>query len=281
MRACVPVILFIITVFTACSSAEKETVKVLFTTPEGYAERLSDALTEQGLEPVSLPAVKTVIPVENKELESLLLSIEEYDYIAFSSRKAIEAFFIASDSLEVEEYGNVVFCAIGKDSEKLNERDFNNTVIVPAEPSPAGIVDTLEALGVSADTKIAVLVPEVRGITEPGVVPSFIKGLENTGMEVSRVNAYVTSAVQYPGADSLRTKIRKGEYDVIAFTSTAEIEAFLLLTGGKTWPGEQVLACFGPYTAANAEDMGLEIDIIASDYSSFSGFARAIKDFYK
>lgn len=274
-------ILFIITVFTACSSAQKEIGKVLFTTPEGYAERLSDALKEQGLEPVSLPAVKTVIPVENKELESLLLSIEEYDYIAFSSRKAIEAFFIASDSLEMEEYGNVVFCAIGKDSEKLNERDFNNTVIVPAEPSPAGIVDTLEALGVSADTKIAVLVPEVRGLTEPGVVPSFIKGLENTGMEVSRVNAYVTSAVQYPSADSLRTMIRKGEYDVIAFTSTAEIEAFLLLTGGKTWPGEQVLACFGPYTAANAEDMGLEIDIIASDYSSFSGFARAIKDFYK
>ncbi len=122
---------------------------------------------------------------------------------------------------------------------------------------------------------------KVRGISEPNVVPEFISGLENIGIKVSRVNAYRTGPAEIEGKDELVSDIIKGRYDVIAFTSTAEIEAFLLIMEGNTLPQEQVIACFGPYTADNAGDMGFEVDIIADDYSSFSGFARAIKDYYK
>ncbi|NEP15084.1 MAG: uroporphyrinogen-III synthase, partial [Symploca sp. SIO2C1] len=42
-----------------------------------------------------------------------------------------------------------------------------------------------------------------------------------------------------------------------------------------------IFACFGPYTAANTQKLGLNVSIIAQDYSSFEGFAQAIAAFLR
>lgn len=273
--------LLAVLILFACDRGGLVNRKIFFGTPSDYAERLSDAISEAGGTAVSVPLIETLIPTDNPGVDSLFMHIADYDYIAFSSRKAIEAFFEGgAGDIEEEMLAGITFCAIGKDAELLEHYGVT-AEIVPDEPSPQGIVDALAAIDGIAGRTVAVIVPEVRGISEPNVVPDFISGLKNIGMEVSRVNAYRTGPAEIEGKDELVSDIIKGRYDVIAFTSTAEIEAFLLIMEGHTLPQEQVIACFGPYTAANAGDMGLEVDIIASDYSSFSGFARAIKDFYK
>ncbi len=268
-------------VLFACDRGGLENRKIFFGTPAGYAERLSDAISEAGGTAVSVPLIETVIPAENPGVDSLLMHIADYDYIAFSSRKAIEAFYEAgAGDIEKEMLEGITFCAIGKDAELLEHYGVC-AEIVPDESSPQGIVDALAVIDGIAGRSVAVIVPEVRGISEPNVVPGFISGLKNIGMKVSRINAYRTGLAEIEGKDELVSDIISGRYDIIAFTSTAEIEAFLLTMESSTLPHGQVIACFGPYTAANAGDMGLDVDIIADDYSSFSGFVRALEDYYK
>jgi uroporphyrinogen-III synthase len=74
--------------------------------------------------------------------------------------------------------------------------------------------------------------------------------------------------------------IRQGKIDAIAFSSTAEVESFLPMVNSKQDYQQCAIACFGPYTAANAKKLGINVSIIAKDYSSFQGFAEAIAAFF-
>jgi len=254
--------------------------KVLFGTPEGYAQRLAEAIEAAGGMPVPVPFIETVIPEDNPALDSLFKNIDTYDYIAFSSRKAIEAFFSSRYEVNESDLSGIKFCAIGKDADLLREYGINPD-IVPAEPSPAGIIRSLANTEGIERMSVAVIVPELRGITEPNVVPDFISGLQELGMEVTRVNAYRTGPAEIKDKTEILSGIVSGSYDIIAFTSTAEAEAFLLMMAGRSLQPDQVIACFGPYTAANVRKMGLEVDLVAEDYSSFKGFADAMKQWYE
>ena len=70
--------------------------------------------------------------------------------------------------------------------------------------------------------------------------------------------------------------IRTGKIEAIAFSSSAEIAAFLPMIETLDNCQDCLIACFGPYTAKNATKLGLKVDIVAEDYSSFTGFVKAI-----
>jgi uroporphyrinogen-III synthase len=243
---------------------------------------LKQALKETGATPISLPMVETTIPEENPQLEFLLRNPEQYNWIAFSSRKAIQAFAQYKERFKIQDQAinNIHFCAIGKDAEYLENRLGISPAFTPAEPSPSGIVETLKQLEGTSGQKIAVLAPKVEGLSEPNIVPDFITQLTNIGMIVQRINAYTTHPARIHNANEWLQSIGSGEYDVIAFTSSAEVEAFLHFTQGKPLPPSQIFACFGPYTSANAQKMGLNIEIVASNFHSFQGFAKEIESYF-
>ncbi|NES24589.1 MAG: uroporphyrinogen-III synthase, partial [Symploca sp. SIO3E6] len=127
---------------------------------------------------------------------------------------------------------------------------------------------------------VLVPVPEVIGVPEPDIVPNFVAGLQQLGMEVTPVPTYTTRCL---GSDIYEVElelIRQGKIDAIAFSSTAEVEAFLQMFDSPQDYEHCIIACFGPYTAANAQKLGLNVSIIAQDYSSFAGFAEAIATFF-
>ncbi len=274
--------LFLLLILSDCRQPPLKGKKILFTTPNGYALRLQQALKETGATPFSLPMVETTIPEENVPLETLLKNPEQYNWIAFSSRKAIQAFAQCKERLNIQEQTlkNIHFCAIGSDAEYLENRLGICPSITPAEPSPSGIVETLQLLEGISGQKIAVLAPKVEGLSEPNIVPDFITQLRIIGMIVQRIHAYTTQPAGIDHANEWLRSICSGEYDVIAFTSSAEVEAFLHFTQDKPLPPSQIFACFGPYTSANAQKMGLKIEIVASDFNSFQGFAKEIESFF-
>lgn len=67
--------------------------------------------------------------------------------------------------------------------------------------------------------------------------------------------------------------------DGIACSSTAAISALLQMVDADTIAKNCLIACFGPYTAGNAKDVGL-VDIVSQDFSSFIGFVEAIAQFF-
>lgn len=260
-------------------TGQQQQPRVLFTTPYGYAQRMVTALEEIDVLPVSLPLIETVNPDNWSPIKMLINHRDNYQWIAFSSRKAIEVFaqYLKDTNCAVDQFSHVQFCAIGKDAEHLYNLTGITPSVIPTEPSPVGIVDALSKINGIAGQKIAVLAPRVKNLTEPNVVPDFLHQLDSIGLEVTKIEAYITRTCAIPNKKTVIKEITQGSYDIIAFTSSAEAEAFLNLMKGKKIPEDQVFACFGPYTAANAEKMGIKVSIVSDDFSSFNGFAKAMK----
>ncbi|MCL1932201.1 MAG: uroporphyrinogen-III synthase [Candidatus Azobacteroides sp.] len=268
-----------ISLFAPVKNVSAQTT-VLITSPAGYSERFKNVFSESQLNPIAIPLIETVIPEDMPDVDSLFMNLQQYDYVAFSSRKAIESFDQVQKKRNLP-LDDIKFCAIGKDAEYMYEKLGVRPAVHPDEPSPMGIADKLgEDENIGGKT-IAVLVPLVEGIIEPDVVPNFLAKLSDIGMKVTRVNAYITRAVDKVQIDEAVKRIASKEIKCIAFTSSAEIEILLQNTGDKSLLDNITIACFGPYTAAYAQKRGLNVSVIAQDFSSFSGFLEAIEKYYR
>lgn len=252
-------------------------ISVLAVSPAGYSSRFVDALTNQGLRPLAVPLIETVIPDHLPQLDHLVTRLASYAYVVFSSRQAIESLArkVRADDPRLRQ---VSWCAIGSDAEYLRQRLGLDPAFQPDEPSPRGIARKLATIEGIAGKTIAALVPRVEGLTEPAVVPDFLASLTQIGLDVTRVDAYVTRPVPPARARPAVDLIASRAVDVVAFTSAAEIDALLLTTGGPDALAALTVTCLGPYTAAHASQRGLVADIVARDFSSFAGFAEAIAE---
>lgn len=264
--------------------AQKEVpISILITSPSGYATRFQKLFEGSALTPIVIPMIETVIPQDCKEMDRLLEQLNDYDYMAFSSRKAIEslALRLQKDSTSRDKLSSVKCCAIGKDAEYLQERLHCTNAVQPDEASPMGIVRKLKEIPNIAGKSIAVLAPKVEGMTEPDVVPNFIHALQELNMKVTRIPAYLTRTADDEALARAIELIRKQKITCIAFTSGTEIEVLLNALGNDTsLLSHTTIACFGPYTAMYAEKKKLKVGIVAKDFSSFEGFVNAIQDYF-
>lgn len=251
--------------------------RILITAPRAYASRLSEKIINQGGLPLLMPTIETCFLEDYHLLDIALNNIAQYQWIAFTSRHGIEAFFQRLNTLKIPRdfLKNCQLCALGKDAEKLLE--FTDIIkIIPHESSPQGIVEELAKIPDIQNQSILLPVPLVVGIPEPDIVPNFVMALQKLQLNVTRVPVYLTRALTgdfYPLELSL---LRLGRIDILAFSSTAEIESFLLMIDSAVDYQQCAIACFGPYTAANAEKLGLNVDICSENFSSFDGFVDAM-----
>jgi len=255
--------------------------RILVTAPRNYAFRLSEQIIKKGGLPILMPTIETCYLSNFTQLDNALSRVKEFDWIIFTSRNGIIAFFHRMNELDIpiSVLKNCQLCALGKDSESL--LSFSGKVdLIPKESSPTGIVAELKTIAQIHDKKVLVPAPEVVGLPEPNVIPNLITDLENLGIKVTRVPAYITQGLDKNIYSIELDLIRQGKIDVIAFSSTAEIESFLRMVNSPRDYGDCAIACFGPYTTANAQKLGMNVSIVSENYSSFEGFAEAIAKFF-
>lgn len=255
--------------------------RIIITAPRNYALRLYREIVGQGGLPLLMPTIETCLLTNNTELDRVLHEIEEFDWIAFTSRNGIEAFLerLRVLGLSLSVLQSCLVCAIGKDIDKLTDVGIKVN-LVPQEPSPAGIIAELANLEDIRGKSILVPAPEVIDVPEPEIIPNFVAELQRLDLKVTRVPTYTTKCLDGKMYEVELELIRQGKIDAIAFSSTAEIESFLNMIDASDVLPQTVVACFGPYTATNARKLGLDVAIVAEDYSSFEGFAEAIAAFW-
>ena len=256
--------------------------RILITAPRNYAARLSQPIIEYGGLPILMPTIETCWLSDYSELDHALQQIDKFDWIAFTSRNGIDAFFERMNlrGVSISVVQNCQLCALGKDSERLLEFGFK-VDLIPPESSPQGIVKELAKFRNIKSKKILLPVPQVIGIPEPNIVPHFVAGLKDMEMEVTCVPAYLTKCLDKEIYEVELNLIRSRKIEVIAFTSTAEVTSFLHIIEGKKDYEDSIIACFGPYTATNADSLGLNVSIVSDDYSSFTGFVKAIAQWFE
>lgn len=255
--------------------------RILVTAPRNYASRFATEIINYGGLPIIMPTIETCYLSSYQTLDNCLQKIDHFDYIAFTSRNGINAVIHRLESLNISLscLDNCQLIALGKDAQRLEEMGLK-VAFIPREPSPQGIVSQLAKITNIHEKTILVPIPEVIGIPEPNIIPNFLQGLEKLGIKITSVYAYQTRCLETDLYQVEINLIKQKKINIIAFSSTAEIEGFLPMVNQTQIPKECIIACFGPYTANNAKKLGLTVDIIAKDYSSFTGFVQAIAEYF-
>lgn len=262
-----------------CSLIGKQ---LLVTAPENYAGRLAKLIEQKGGKAIAAPSIHTSLNPYTREIKNVLLHPSVYSWVVLPSRKAIDAFFaVASDKQFAGSLHLFKICAIGKDAEYLKSSYHMEAALVPEEASPAGIIKVLALMPDVKGQSIVVIAPKVVGLREPDVIPDFIAGLKDIGMNPVKIEGYITSpqnAVNYKKEVDL---LYNGKIDLLIFSSATEAEALLSIVGDLELLNKQKIACFGPYTAANVEKLGIRVDYVGKNYHSFDAFVDEICIFIK
>jgi uroporphyrinogen-III synthase len=102
--------------------------------------------------------------------------------------------------------------------------------------------------------------------------------LQKRGAFVDEIAAYRTLPAQ-PDPDGL-IELQRG-VDVITFTSSSTVRNFIALAGRNAIPPRAIIACIGPITANTARELGLRVDVQATDYTMDGLVAALIAHFEK
>jgi uroporphyrinogen-III synthase len=268
-----------------CSDYCLKGVTVVVTAPVSYAPRLASHLEAAGARVLFLPTMATEFLSDNADLRTALLD-KRHDFVAFTSRRGIQAAIKACGQEEVVEHFNEQLSrpvALGADKEALTEAGVQPAlVLTPADPTPLGTVNLLSDVAPPSrrrETSILCPIPMVTGgLTEPPVVPNFLAALKRQGFHVETVVAYQT---RWTGPSSEAKALLAGlsnSVNCIAISSTAEVEGLQLLCQhyGVTLPRHIKVVAHGPVTAAGAEALGLSVDAVSKNFSSFAGTVEAI-----
>ncbi|HAG15719.1 MAG TPA: uroporphyrinogen III synthase [Bacteroidales bacterium] len=255
---------------------------ILVTAPSNYAKSLSNLIKEKGGIPVLMPTVETAINPDTKAIDNLLRNIDSVNWVVLPSRMAIDAFFsrIAANSVSKKALKKVKFCALGNDINYLKENFRVNVAFHPSEAGPNGIVEALKNQPNIQNQNLWIVAPLVIGVTEPNVIPNFIRDLNHLGLRVQKAEGYITRIADPKKYNEQLDLLKNGQIDLIAFTSTAEIEALIKITSIETIEN-QIVACFGPYTGKNAQLLGLNPEFIGTEFHSFVDFVNGIDQFFR
>ena len=260
--------------------------RILITAPRNYAARLTPQIIDRGGLPLLAPTIETCSLADPTALDTTLRRLGDFDWLAFTSRNGINAVLQRMEclGLSTSTLKRCQLCAIGQDVERLTALGLT-VDLAPTEPSPMGMIAELTKIPEIQGKRILVPAPEVVGLPEPDIIPNFISALHCLGMRVTRIPAYLTRCLDPQNYSVEWELMRRGKIDVIAFSSTGEVEGFLrMINSNDDYSNDDYahcqIACFGPYTAANAQKLGMPVAIVAEDYSSFAGFANAIAAFF-
>ncbi|NTV65604.1 MAG: uroporphyrinogen-III synthase, partial [Oscillochloris sp.] len=220
--------------------------RIVVTAPRNYALRFAQAILNRGGLPILMPTIETTLLSNYAALDAALRARQKLGWIAFTSRNGIESVLHRCEALglPISALNDCRLAAIGRDAERLSELGLH-VDLLPAEPSPRGIVDELGQLPDIAGQTILVPAPLVEGTPEPDIIPNFVAGLERIGMQIIRVPAYRTRVLDRARYRVELDRIRQGEIDAIAFSSAAEVAGFLAMIDSPADYCHSAICCFG------------------------------------
>lgn len=233
---------------------------VLVTRPRDEAEELARPLRRLGARVLIAPAIET-IPARNAALTRGLHELAEgaFAWVVLTSPRTVA---VLSGRLRPREVRARV-AAVGEGTGEafrrwtrrepdLVPRTFTTVALARAFPRGSG----------------RVLCPRA------DIAPA---GLEETlaakGWDPVRVTAYRTRAPRSMPAEA-RVALRRGEVDVVMFTSASTVRGFVRLLGAAK--GDPQVICIGPVTAREARVRGLRVTAVA-DPHTVEGLLEAVE----
>ena len=247
--------------------------RALVTRTRAQASALSDKLTQRGAMPVELPTIEIQPLDDYAELDRALQSVGDYDWAVFSSTNAVDIFFARMDALELDirTLHGVKVAAIGPATARKLRGYGIIADFMPSSFVADAVVSEMDALGMGGKR---VLLPQAEIARD-----TLRRGLAELGASVNGIAVYRTVTPK-DSAERLQDILSDG-IDIATFASSSSVSNLIgLLDGNTSALKDATIACIGPITAKRAEELGLQVDIVASEYT-IAGLIEAVESHFK
>ncbi len=245
--------------------------RIVVTRPQAQAGSLVEKITERGGVVVELPVIEIVKEKDLQKLQYMIENLQDFDWVLFTSVNAVDIFFreMAVQMLDARIFKGISVGAIGPVTGHRLKQYGLLTDLIPRQYSAEGII---EALKKHIQPGQNILLPRAQGART--ILPEELKALGATIEEIALYRAATSPDISQEAA----ADIRQGNIDMITFTSSSTVSAFVDIIGKehvRTVDATAVVACIGPITADTARAAGFGVDIVAEKYT-IEGLVEAI-----
>jgi uroporphyrinogen III methyltransferase/synthase len=243
--------------------------RIVVTRAPEQSKELRERLEESGAEVMLLPLVRFLEPEETVDLDRAIRSLEEFDWLIFTSANAVAFFRRRCRALGMGPSGKAPkIAAVGSATRLALQKEGLQASLVPAEFSGAGLAAELAG----AIAAKSVLLPRSDRAGEE--LPSLLR---KAGANVTEVVAYRTTGPETVDR-GLIDAIRDGEADVVTFFSPSAFREFQNLMGPNALATSSrvAFAAVGPVTAEAIRSAGLPVAIEA-DEATAASFVSALE----
>ncbi|HEY1728648.1 MAG TPA: uroporphyrinogen-III C-methyltransferase [Candidatus Baltobacteraceae bacterium] len=239
--------------------------RVLVTRMASGSLEFAARLWEAGGEPILAPLIRIVPPEDTREIIRAVESATSYKWIVFSSRNGVDAFWgeLQARGRDARAFATTKVAAIGpKTAETLSEHG------IMADFIPSRYVGESVGEGLLARTEPNDRILLFRAQEARDALPDMLR---DAGRNVEIVAAY--RAVRNDVAD-LAERVAKS--DVLTFTSAGIVRSFVAQLPDPIQAARgKIVACIGPITADAAKAAGLDVSVVAEEFTT-EGLARAL-----
>jgi uroporphyrinogen III methyltransferase/synthase len=247
--------------------------RVLITRARHQVDPLRRELVDLGASVVEIPTIEVQpMPLDDR-VHKAISHLDVTALVIFASANAVHIFFqmLLESGKDARALHRSKLCAIGQETAESLEGHGLRPELITAEYTAEGLAKALEGWEMDG---MHVLVP--RAEVARDALPSL---LANRGAEVEILPVYRAICPSGAGDALLRLFNHEG-VDVITFTSSSTVSNFVRAFPEDRLPavlGDAEIACMGPVTADVARKLGLNVSIVAREYTTH-GLVQAIAE---
>ncbi|MGH7328782.1 MAG: uroporphyrinogen-III synthase, partial [Polyangiaceae bacterium] len=238
---------------------------VLITRAAESSAEFAARLWEAGAQPIMAPLIR-IVPPENQDAASAAVRrARDYAWIVFSSRNGVDAFWEELERYggDARRLGDARVAAIGPKTAEVLRQHGIAADFVPSRYVSEGVAEGLLQRTNAGDRVLLFRAQEARD--------ALPVALSAAGRKVDVVAAYRAALNEVP---DLAERVERS--DILTFTSAGIVRSFAAQLHDPIAAARgKIIACIGPITADAARAAGLDVSIVAEDFTT-EGLARAL-----
>ncbi len=246
---------------------------VVVTRARVQASDLVTRLSNLGARCIEIPTIRVVEPEDQAPLVTSINEISGYDWVVFTSVNGVKHFFntLYAGKKDVRVLGHLQFACIGPATKAELATHGIVSDILPETYRAESVVEAFSGVDIKGKR---MLLPRAK--VARTILPEELAAM---GADVVEVTAYETVAENNDQA-TLKRLLEAEEVDMVTFTSSSTVtnfKAMLEQDGGVEIGSGVTAACIGPITADTAASIGINPEIVATEYT-IPGLVDAIVD---
>jgi uroporphyrinogen-III synthase len=242
---------------------------IISTRPEVENDRIKSLLKAKGARVLDFPMIRTECVSLSDKLKSVLENIQDFDWIAFTSKNGVICFcqLLQQMGIDPKRLADKKFAVIGKATGETMQSSIGTAALISRGRTAEDLLQEIQPQIQQTDKVLLALAALADDKLRSGLKPL---------CDVTRINVYQTFDMDYdthPALDS----IAKNEYDLILFTSPSGYRNFHRITQ-KLEINELKAACIGTTTEAEMRKLGAS-PLLVSPQSDADSFANEIEKY--